>query len=169
MHAVRNSTFLKCSGFSLIEVLVAVVVLSIGLLGLAGLQTTALQNDHSAYLRNQATLQAYDMADRMRTNLDAVKQGYYNNPTATQHPECKTASGCSSQQMAENDTFEWNAATANLLPSGAGVVCIDSTPDDGTPTAPQCDNVPGSPYVIKVWWDDNRSGNLIRFVTSFQP
>ena len=166
---MKNSTFLKCSGFTLIEVLVAVVVLSIGLLGLAGLQTTALQNNHSAYLRNQATLRAYDMADRMRTNLDAVKKGYYNNPTATQYPDCKTASGCSSQQMAKNDTFEWNAATANLLPSGAGVVCIDSTPDDGTPTAPQCDNVVGSPYVIKVWWDDNRSGNLIRFVTSFQP
>lgn len=166
---MKNSTFLKCSGFTLIEVLVAVVVLSIGLLGLAGLQTTALQNNHSAYLRNQATLRAYDMADRMRTNLDAVKKGYYNNPTATQYPECKTASGCSSQQMAKNDAFEWNAAIANLLPSGAGVVCIDSTPDDGAPTAPQCDDVAGSPYVIKVWWDDDRSGNLIRFVTSFQP
>ena len=169
MYAIKNFTFLKYTGFSLIEVLVAVVVLSIGLLGLAGLHITSLQNNHSAYLRNQATLQAYDMADRIRTNLEAAKNGYYNNPTVTQHLECKTSSGCSPQQMAENDAFDWSATIATLLLSGAGVVCIDSTPDDGTPADPQCDNVGGSPYVVKVWWDDNRSGNLMRFVTSFQP
>jgi type IV pilus assembly protein PilV len=160
-------------GFTLIEVLVAIVVLSIGLLGLAGLQAISLQNNHSAYLRMQATLAANDMTDRMRANMGAVKAKNYNKPTATQHTECKTTTGCSPQYMAENDAYEWNTNTLALLPSGAGVVCIDSTPNDAdaTPVDPQCDDKAAGSYVIKVWWKDDRdpSGKLMRFVTSFQP
>ncbi len=53
-------------GFTLIEVLVAVVVLSIGLLGLAGLQTTGLRNNQSAYYASQAAIYANDIFERMR-------------------------------------------------------------------------------------------------------
>ena len=56
------------SGFSLLEVLVTLVILSLGILGAAGLQRAALQNGHSALLRAQAAQYAYDMADRMRAN-----------------------------------------------------------------------------------------------------
>ncbi len=55
-------------GFTLLEILVAVLVLSIGLLGIAGLQVTGLRFNHSAYARTQATLLAYELADRMRAN-----------------------------------------------------------------------------------------------------
>ena len=69
-------------GFSLIEVLVALFVLSIGLLGLAALQTTGLKLNHQSYERTQATLQAYDIIDRMRTNKsgtgDTVNTTYDN-------------------------------------------------------------------------------------------
>ena len=69
-------------GFSLIEVLVALFVLSIGLLGLAALQTTGLRFSHQSYERTQATLQAYDIIDRMRTNKsgtgDTVNTTYDN-------------------------------------------------------------------------------------------
>jgi type IV pilus assembly protein PilV len=72
------------------------------------------------------------------------------------------------------DVFLWNQELARLLPGaapgGQGVVCIDNTPDDGTPAAPACDNVTGAPYVIKVWWDDKSDVAVAqRFVTSFQP
>ena len=55
-------------GFTLVEVLVTVIIISIGLLGVAGLQLAAMRSNHSAYLRTQATIAAYDLIDRMRTD-----------------------------------------------------------------------------------------------------
>lgn len=161
-------------GFTLIEVLVAVFVLAIGLLGLSGMQVAGLQNNHSAYLRTQATLLAYDMADRMRANVAGLVALEYNNQSAAQNTACATTTGCSSDAMAAHDLWEWgnpasSISVARLLPNGASIVCLDSTPNDGTSALPACDNAGGS-YAIKVWWTDDRSGNVKRFVTtvSFQ-
>ena len=65
----------RISGFTLLEVLVALVILSIGLLGLAGLQAASLRYNHSSYLRSQATLIAYDIVDRMRANRQEALNG----------------------------------------------------------------------------------------------
>jgi len=156
------------SGFTLLEILITAVILSIGLLGLAGMQVFGLRNNHSAYMRSQATLLAYDMADRMRANPVGFRDDSYNNPTATEHSGCVSTTGCSAAEMAEHDMFEWSNTLSNQLPSGSGVVCLDSTPDDGTSASPACSNT-GNVYAIKIWWNDDRSNNLQRFVTSFQP
>ncbi|MFZ0257314.1 MAG: type IV pilus modification protein PilV, partial [Gammaproteobacteria bacterium] len=66
-------------GFSLIEVLITVLVLAIGLLGLAGLHAQALRFSHNAYLRSHATLLGNEMADRMRANLVGVAAGSYDD------------------------------------------------------------------------------------------
>ena len=109
-------------GFSLIEVLIAVVILAIGLLGIAGLQLTGLRFAHNANLRYQASLQAYDMADRMRANIQGVNAGAYNSISgAGSDPGCIT-SGCTAGQMAATDAFQWNIANAQLLPQGTGTV-----------------------------------------------
>ncbi|MGH8551522.1 MAG: type IV pilus modification protein PilV [Methylococcales bacterium] len=157
-------------GFTLVEVLVAVFVLALGLLGLSGLQVASLQNNHSAYLRSQATLLAYDMADRMRANATALAALAYDQPAATMNANCTTVTGCTPAQMALHDMYEWSAAAsqtsvANVLPNGAGMVCLDSVPDDGTSAAPNCDGN-GTSYAIKVWWTDDRSGLQKRFVTT---
>lgn len=168
----------KVAGFTLLEVLVAVVVLSIGLLGLASLQVNGLRFNHSAYLRSQATALAYELADRMRANTPGLAS--YNTPATTPPralvPACRTvsANGCTPAQMAQNDVAEWQRALAHdpanglngLLPNGQGVVCQDTTnppatADDGTPAAPACDG--GGPWVIKIWWDDNRTGDPAQF------
>ena len=70
------------SGFSLIEVLVALLVLSIGLLGLAALQAQGLRFNHDAYVRTQATNLAYDIVDRMRVNNTALRR-IHGRPGAT--------------------------------------------------------------------------------------
>ncbi len=73
-HLTRRPT----SGYTLVEVLVAVVILSVGLLGLAGMQARGMRNSHDAYLRSQAAILAYDIADRMRANRDAALAGDYD-------------------------------------------------------------------------------------------
>ena len=72
-------------GFSLLEVLIAVVVLSIGLLGLASLQATSLRMNQEALMRSQEAHLAYDMIDRMRANRPGFIAGTYNEPTLPRH------------------------------------------------------------------------------------
>jgi len=148
------------SGFTLIEVLVAVIVLSIGLVGVAGLQVVSLKNNQSAFMRSQASALAYDLADRMRANVPGANAAMYDPDAAAATANCKTATGCTTQEMAQNDLFEWDAAIATYLPEGQGFVCIDSTPNDGTDSAdPQCDGT-GTLFAIKIWWDDDRDGTI---------
>ena len=148
------------SGFTLIEVLVAVIVLSIGLVGVAGLQAVSLKNNQSAFMRSQASALAYDLADRMRANVPGANAAMYDPTAKAATANCKTATGCTTQQMAQNDLYEWDAAIATYLPDGQGFVCIDSTPDDGTSAAdPQCDGT-GTLFAIKIWWDDDRDGTI---------
>ena len=71
-------------GFSLVEILVALLILSIGLLGLAALQTTSLKFNTDSYMRTQATYFVYDIIDRMRANSDSVVAGgTYDVPDGT--------------------------------------------------------------------------------------
>lgn len=162
------SSLPRNSGFTLIEVLVAMVVLSIGLLGVAGMQLSGLRANHSSALRSQATYLAYDMADRMRANVQGINGGNYNNLSGDPGDPGCVSSGCTPASMAQADLHEWNVANAANLPSGAGAVCLDSTPDDGTPASIACDGL-GAAYAIKVWWNDDKSGTPKLFAMSFKP
>ncbi|WP_439859698.1 type IV pilus modification protein PilV [Pseudomonas sp. MBLB4136] len=121
-------------GATLIEVLIAIVVLSIGLLGLAGLQLTSMQSNHSAYYRSQATLLAYDLADRMRANRTAALTSAYlvDFPTSS---SSNTVSGTTAQK----DRAEWLNNLALKLPDGTGKV-----------------EKSGTLVTISVRWNDNR-------------
>ena len=160
-------------GFTLLEVLISVLILSIGLLGIAGLQAKGLQFNHSAYLRSQATFLAYDISDRMRANIAGVDAGNYNNGTASQHTNCITAStsSCTPTIMAGHDLYEWDAVLASALPGGQGRVCVDGyvSTETSTYAAPDCGTGASTQYAIKIWWTDDRSGDLKRFVMVFEP
>lgn len=119
------------SGFNLLEVLVSLVILAVGLLGLAGLALQGLQFNQSAYLRSQATLQAYDMADRIRANYRCLRYDeeciYTDLEGEGEDQNCNSAT-CGPRTMAEHDRYEWNTANAERLPEGAGTVeRIDNT------------------------------------------
>ena len=160
------------SGFTMLEVLISIMIISIGLLGLAGLQTVSLKGSQSAYYRSVATQLAYDMSDRMRGNLSGVYSQSYNRTGintdySTAVAACNQTLGCTAAQLAQNDAKEWQDLVAALLPSGQGIVCIDRTPIDlpgpATPGVPLCDGlVPTNPnerplWAIKIWWLDDRS------------
>lgn len=109
-------------GFSLLEVLVAVLILSIGLLGIAGLQITGLRYAAAANIQYVASLQVLDMAERMRANMAGVTAGAYNSISGIgSDPGC-ISSSCSPSQMAATDAYQWNSTNARVLPSGTGTV-----------------------------------------------
>jgi type IV pilus assembly protein PilV len=118
-HAVLRK---RASGFSLIEVLIAITLLALGLLGVARLQASTIGYNHGAYLRSQATLQIYDMADRMRSNVPGVVAGSYNALTGIPADPGCLSTGCTPAQMATLDAFEWNTNNQSLLPTGTGTV-----------------------------------------------
>lgn len=120
------------TGFSMVEILVTLVVLSLGLLGVLGLQVTGLQRNDGAYLRTQASLYAYDIADRMRANRDNALAGTYNLLMTDTAP---TGSG-----IANLDRSEWFTDLSSL-PGGDGSI-----------------NVAGNVATIVVQWDDSRAG-----------
>lgn len=111
-----------CQGFSLIEVLISLVILAIGLLGLAMLQVSGFRYLSSAHLQYQAMLQASDMADRIRANPVGVENGAYDHIEGVGvNPNCITIN-CSPAQIAQTDQFEWNTQNAFLFPQGRGTV-----------------------------------------------
>lgn len=159
----------KQRGSTLIEVLIALLVLSFGMMGMAGVQSVSLRGNQAAYFRTQATSLSMDIVERMRANLTGVGAGAYNNVAGSATASCFTTAGCTSTQMADQDINDWLAQVTVLLPGGTAVVCLDSGGDDGTAAAFACDNT-GAIYAIKIWWDDNRDGTANeRYVTTFQP
>jgi type IV pilus assembly protein PilV len=104
-------------GATLVEVLIAVLVLSIGLLGVAGLQLNALQNNLSAHVRSQASTLAYYIADRMRANRAAAVNGSYNILFGAAAPT-------GTANIYEIDLKNWKDELANVLPAGDGELAV---------------------------------------------
>ncbi len=147
------------SGFTLVEILVTLVIFAVGMLGVASMQINALTGLDGAQYRSVASLKASDIAERMRAN----PKGTYAGVTA-KHGDCRathysdvhaTVSTCGAAVIATDDLWDWNSELAARLPDGAGHVCRDSTPDDGTALAPACDGgvaADGDRITIKIWW-----------------
>jgi len=140
------------NGFTIIEVLIAILVVSIGLLGMAGLQTAGIQQSHNTYMKTQASMLAYDMTDRMRANLQGVNAGNYNNVNSktspvNSEPACISSnSSCSASETAQFDVYHWTNKNAqgsigDLLTSGYGMVSNN-----------------GGVFTITVMWDEARTG-----------
>ncbi|WP_297927761.1 type IV pilus modification protein PilV [Metallibacterium sp.] len=118
-------------GFTLLEVLVAVVIVSLGMLGVAALLVTVHKADTSSYIQQQAVQTAYDMLDRMRANLQGTQAGYYFGTytgTPASPPACQGAGNvCTAQQMAAFDTSQWTSSL-DELPSGRGAITRPAGP-----------------------------------------
>lgn len=120
------------SGFSFIEILVSVLIMSVGLLGLGGLQIAGVKGSSNAHYRTTAAMLAQNLGDRMRSNREAVKKGYYEKAVAcsTTPLICrKSGTECSTQELAKFDIYEIKCGISvesrpreggvqNLLPNG---------------------------------------------------
>lgn len=129
----------------MLEVLIAVLVFSVGMIGLAGLLIFAMQSNHVAYLRTQATFLAHNMADRMGANPAGVWNNQYNiaaiDAVGTAIPSC--AGGCSPNDLAKHDIAAWSQQLHTFLPGAkATITCAKNS--GYMPTAAQIDQRP--PY-----------------------
>jgi type IV pilus assembly protein PilV len=183
---MMNSTKQFTRGFTLLEVLVAVLVLSFGLLGIAGLLLATVQNNTLAAQRTTATFLAQDMVDRIRQNINGAKGReadgftprpvYYLNMLATVPTNCygpSPSGNCSDRAgVAARDVYEWVRQIEASLPAGSGIVCQDLTPEDGASAVNNgCDGLAGSPWVIKIFWvvrdEDRATNNAVANVQRF--
>jgi len=141
----RTSRINSHSGFTLLEVLIALLIFSIGLLGLAGLESQSLRFNHSAYLRTQASYMAYDILDRMRANRATALNNQYNaglSTTGTNYNCDQAATTCTTSEMALHDIYEWKQLLSQL-PDGKGSVSRS-----------------GDTFSITVQWADPITGAL---------
>ncbi len=153
------------AGFSLIEVIVAAAIFSTGLGGLSLLLLTAVMGTAEAGHQTIASTRASSLAEMIAMNSAA--SGHYINPLPQAEP-CMVGDSCSSEQMASADIGHWLGELARELPRGSGLVCRDSTPDDGHSADPACDG--SGNLVVKVFWmemryQDDEDGGLRRLVT----
>ena len=119
----------KRKGFTLIEVLVALAVLSLGLLGIAALQTKGQQFTQEAYFVTQATVLANQIMDRIRLNDNYARTtfasgsgGYVENAAPTSSITTCISAACSGATARDYDLFIWYNALAANLPNGTGTI-----------------------------------------------
>lgn len=140
LHAAQNGSrnFRGCQGGAgLIEVLVAVLVMGVGLLGIAAMQATALRNNQSSLERTQAIIQTYSILDAMRANRDRALAGDYNLASTCTKPTANTT-------LAQNDLGRWfDAMSASM---GTDTTCASIVSN-------------GEQFTITVRWDDSRASD----------
>ncbi len=134
----------KQRGFSLIEAMVSLVVVSVGMIGIAALYGQGLGAGRTALYRTQAVNLAADMADRIRVNR--LGDAAYGGAAANNNCDPGGGVNCTPAQMAANDLFVWQAQVAAQLPNGQGVVQYAA----GTPPS----------YTIQVSWQEVGLGQI---------
>ncbi len=150
MKHINNSK--KCNGFTLLEVLVSLLILAIGVLGVAALQFQALRFNHDAYLRTQISINASDIIDQIRLN-DANANAYVGNYTL---PNATGACDLTIATNAANDLACWRQQLIQVLPAGSEANITSAVTADGTQ------------YTVDLIWTDRESQERTISYT-FQP
>lgn len=155
-------------GLGIIEVLIALVVVSLGVLGVAGLQLSGMRHSAGSFHRTQALALAEDVAERMRLNGPGVEAGAYDgfdsaalSCTAAPDPYCQqrgagAAAACTTGELADFDLWIASCGEAGTAPSGQGT--RDALPEGRLRIA--CDDVPcvaDSTRTISIEWNEGRS------------
>lgn len=143
------------AGFSLIEVLISLVIIAVGMLGVAGIMALSMNNDTSSRLQSLAALEATSMATAIQTN-----QAYWVNGTGANYSKTAPTTSsqacngtiCTASDMASEDLSNWGYTIAQSLPNGTGTVDCSTQPQTGTsPAATTCS--------IGIQWQANQMAN----------
>ena len=148
-------------GTSLLEVLIAVVILSIGMLGLAGLQLTGLRVNQGAMQRSQASVLAYDILDRMRGDKEVANGGEYDVVVVDEEESITTTMSAALIAAKKNENLsQWGAAIRDSLPGGAAMICRTDNPALAVCTGS------GDNFIVRIdWADENDRSGTVQSVT----
>lgn len=141
-------------GFSLIELSIATAIFSMGLGSLSMMMIAGIEGTAEARHQTVATTQAESLAEMIAMNSDAF--GHYVDPPGSQLPSCNE-DFCRSEAMAAGNMLFWQNHLRSELPGSSGLVCRDSTPDDGSAADPLCDGT--GALTVKIFWNEPRHGN----------
>lgn len=133
-------------GATMVESLVALLVLSVGMLGIAGLYVSSLRAERTAQLRTQAITLVNDMMDRIRANAQA-RGGYDLSKVTPGVKSCvaaETPTPCKTEDLALEDLKVWTDAAKDTLPGGKGTVTYAAGGGVGLPDT----------YTITVEWQE---------------
>lgn len=153
-------------GFTMLEIMVALLVLALGIMGGAAMQLTALRTRHQSALLSQSTRLATGLAERMRANAGLLRQLDVANPylaldydaVAEPNPQAPRplcyalGARCDAAQLALFDLYELKQQVLASLPGGRARVCRDASLWQGGRLRWSCDGGAGAPLVIKVGW-----------------
>jgi type IV pilus assembly protein PilV len=151
VHAVK-----VVRGMTLIEVLVSLLVISVGVLGMIALQANSMRFLQSSHSQGTAAMLANDVADRMRANgLETNNNNGYNHAfngvhESTTVADC-TAQPCTSAQLANYDLDQWQHLLTASLPSASSAIARTTTAGTGGATTHN--------FLVTIRWDDDRSGS----------
>lgn len=119
----RQPELFRQTGSSLIEILITLIVVAIGLLGLASMQVLSMKNLNSTNMRYVASVQAHNIAERMRANRTTANNGGYNDLSVNgTESMVSCSSGCSGNALVNFDAYNWGQQIKAHLPSGAGTI-----------------------------------------------
>jgi type IV pilus assembly protein PilV len=139
----------SADGFSLIEVMVAIVIISFGVLGMAALQFLSLRGNNQSYERTQATALAYEIADQMRANAARANAGAFDLGASAPANSSNCASqSCTDQEMAAYELRQWYQRLTTVLPSSTARIQRSPSPCPAT----------GCMQTVTIMWDENRNG-----------
>ncbi len=191
-HYSGFSSYGRQLGMTLLEVLIALMVLSVGILGIASLQMVSLQSTTNSNFNTHAMMLTDDLIERIRGNREAIldNQGQpdldnYGKAIGDGFPDvadlvadCYTNTGCSDVEMASNDLIQWSESLKRVLPisddqlTTSAVICLDASPDTAA-----CDGL-GSAVKIAFSWSEstlldrqnaNPAATVQTYMTSFEP
>ena len=142
-----NSRGASC-GFSLIEVLVASTVFSLGLAGFTALLLSSIISSAEARRDGIAAMAAASLSEQLRLNPLALDR--YLDPPETVALVCNGDISCTPEQKADYDFKLWQLELADNIQNARGLICRDGTPTDGVNGDTRCDG--SGPLVIKIFW-----------------
>lgn len=156
---------IRQDGFTLIEVLVAVLIVAVGILGVAGMQVVSLQQNRNALLRDQALQSGNDILDRMRVNPLSDYAPVDIDDAPASNANCLD-NNCDRNEMAEFDIAQWKCGLNPIDPNGeVYAVCADfgitqSSLPEGKGSIVKVGNV----HQITVEWVNDREGNVSQII-----
>lgn len=137
----------KHQGFTLIEVLISLLIMTLGIVGVLKMQTQSLKSNQRAHFRTQADLLSRDMLARMQANKTEARNGEYTSDSKpTSATDCQTTE-CSAEQLVKWDLYQWHEQVERQLPAGSATV----------------ENFGGDKnrYLISIRWDDYRTSQTL--------